>query len=101
MRVYPSLSVAISDLQQRGYTLDFNLAANGLVCNDEVCNVMDYEIVEFYRFEGATNPDDLSTVYALESLDGSKKGILVTAYGVASEGDNATLIRNLQFRDRN
>lgn len=101
MRVYPSLSIAIHDLQQRGYELDFNLDINGLVCNEEVCNVRDYEIVEFYRFEGDTNPDDLSTVYALESLDGNRKGILVTAYGMASEGDNATLIRNLKFRDRN
>ena len=101
MRVYPSLSIAIHDLQQRGYELDFNLDINGLVCNEDVCNVRDYEIVEFYRFEGDTNPDDLSTVYALESLDGNRKGILVTAYGVASEGDNATLIRNLKFRDRN
>ena len=38
-------------------------------------------IVEHYRFEGASDPDDMSIVYALESSDGTR-GTIADAYGV-------------------
>jgi hypothetical protein len=38
-------------------------------------------IVEHHRFEGSSDPDDLSVCYALETQDGTR-GILVDAYGV-------------------
>jgi hypothetical protein len=36
--------------------------------------------VNFYRFEGPSNPDDMSILYAIETADG-RKGTLVDAYG--------------------
>jgi hypothetical protein len=40
----------------------------------------DLTIVEHYRFEGISDPDDSSVVYALEAPTGLK-GVLVDAYG--------------------
>lgn len=38
------------------------------------------KIHDTYRFEGASNPDDMSIVYAIETEDGLK-GSIVIAYG--------------------
>ena len=38
-------------------------------------------IVEHYRFGGASDPDDVSVVYAME-IDGGPKGIITDAYGL-------------------
>lgn len=40
--------------------------------------VEDFDIIEVYRYEGDTNPDEEATVYGIESNDG-KKGILITS----------------------
>lgn len=98
MRTYETLSQATDDLAKRGYTLDFNLTDEGLLCDGAQCNIGDFVIVEFYRFEGFSNPDDLAVVYALESSDG-RKGILVTGYGISAEGPSAALIKSLKFKD--
>ena len=43
----------------------------------------DLTIREFHRFEGVSDPDDMSIVYAIESRDGTR-GTLVDAFGVYS-----------------
>jgi hypothetical protein len=37
-------------------------------------------VVNYFRFEGPSNPDDMSILYAIEANDGVK-GTLVDAYG--------------------
>jgi len=37
-------------------------------------------IVEYHRFEGMSNPSDMSIVFAVESEDG-RKGTIVSTYG--------------------
>ncbi len=96
MYAYDTLSLAINGLKQRGYTTDFNLEENCLVCNNEKFDVNDFEIVEFYRFEGDSNPSDESIVYGIESVNGLK-GILVSGYGISAEGMSAEMAKKLSF----
>lgn len=91
---YDTLSEAISSLRSRGYTTDFNLAENCLICNGTRFDVSDFEIVETFRFEGASNPDDSSILYAIESNKGDK-GLLVSAYGMYAEGMSAEMAKKL------
>lgn len=98
MRNYETLSQATDDLAKRGYTLDFNLTEEGLLCDGVQCSIADFVIVEFYRFEGFSSPDDLAVVYALERADGGK-GVLVTGYGISADGPSAALIKGLKFKD--
>lgn len=95
---YDTLSLATNGLYQRGYTLDFNLADNCLICNGTEYEVEDFEVVEFHRFEGDSNPDDSSALYALEGKNG-ERGVLVTGYGISSEGRSAAIIKRLKFRE--
>ena len=84
MPTYESLVDAIANLKQRGYTTDFNIAFDTLKCTTtgSCLAPSQFEITEHYRFEGNSNPDDSSVIYAIESKDGTMKGILVNAYGV-------------------
>lgn len=43
-------------------------------------------IVEHYRFEGASDPDDMSVVYAIK-IDNGLKGIVADAFGVYANPD--------------
>lgn len=96
MKVYDTLSQAISGLRDQGYTTDFNLEENCLVCNGKKLPIADFEIVEVHRFEGATNPDDSSVLYVIESKSG-ERGLLVSAYGVYADGVSAEMAQKLSI----
>jgi|SRR4030095_8155932 len=95
---YETLSEALSDLEKRGYTNNFNLQCNTIECNDIDITLRpeDFEIVEFYRFEGESNPGDEEIVYAIESKDGVK-GTLVNAFGVYSDEVSDEILKKLKI----
>jgi hypothetical protein len=99
MYVYDTITEALAGLKQRGFALDFNLAENCLICQGNRFDVNDFEISEWYRFEGDTDPSDEAVVYAVESNNGVK-GVLVTGYGISAEGMSAELAQKLRL-DRN
>ncbi len=94
MIAYDTVTEAVNGLKKRGYVLDFNLTENCLVCHGDKFNIDDFEIVEFYRFEGNSDPSDEAIVYAIESNYG-KKGVLVSGYGISAEGMSAEMARKL------
>ena len=94
MIAYDTVTEAVSGLKKRGFDLDFNLGENCLVCHGDKFNINDFEIVEFYRFEGNSDPSDEAVVYAIESKNG-KKGVLVSGYGISAEGMSAEMARKL------
>lgn len=96
MSSYDTLSEAVTDLRKRGYMLDFNLEENCILCHRERFDPDDFEIVEFYRFEGNSDPADESIIYAIESKKGDR-GILVSGYGISAEGISADLAQKLQI----
>lgn len=97
MPAYDTVSEAVNGLKERGYTLDFNLKSNCLECEGQKYNVRDFEITEFYRFEGNSDPGDEAVVYAIESKNGMK-GVLVNAFGVYSESLSDEMIKKLNFQ---
>ena len=96
MYQYQSPVNAINDLRKRGYTEDFNLAENCIVCNTNKFNADEFEIHEVYRFEGRSDPADESVVYGIESKTGLK-GILVNGYGYSSEPMGEEIARKLRI----
>ncbi|MEO8588239.1 MAG: phosphoribosylpyrophosphate synthetase [Flavobacteriales bacterium] len=80
---YSTLSEAVNDLQRRGYTDDLVLAERCLVCDARSLSLdpADFHIDELHRFEGNSDPEDQSIVYAIRSDKHGLKGILVNAYG--------------------
>ncbi len=84
MYVYDTVSEAIKGLRERGYTKDFNLKENCIVCYEDKFNPDNFEIVEVYRFEGNSDPADEAVVYAIESNKGDR-GVLVSGYGISAD----------------
>jgi hypothetical protein len=96
MFTYDTVSAAVNGLKKRGYTMDFNLEDNCLVCQENKFNVDDFEIVEFYRFEGESDPADEAVVYAIEGGKG-QKGVLVNGYGPTSDPMSAEMAKKLHI----
>lgn len=96
---YTSLSLAIDDLQTKGYTNDFNLVADGIESKalKKQWKAGELEVVKHYRFEGISNPGDNTILYLIEARDGSK-GLLVDAYGADSGEVSPEMIKKLSIR---
>lgn len=94
---YDTVTEALAGLKARGYSIDFNLAFDRVICKQTGIFLYpsDFEITEFHRFEGNTDPGDENTVYALESKDGNIKGALVAAHGAYSEDMDQDMLRKL------
>ncbi len=95
---YASTSVAVDNLRKEGFNVDFNLQENCIICGSDKYDVDNFEIVQVYRYEGMSNPSDESTVYGIESKDGTK-GILVTAYGMYTDSMSTALLRKLALKE--
>src|SRR6478609_19461 len=88
----------LNTLKEEGYDLDFNLQPDCVKCQSAGIKLHpdDFVIDKFYRFEGASNPDDSAIVYAISSKDGLK-GTLVDAYGVYADSLTNEMVKKLQI----
>ena len=96
MIYYETVSEAVNGLKSRGYSLDFNLKENCLICNQLEFSIDQFEITEVHRFEGNTDPADEAAVYGIASSNGMK-GVLVTGYGISAEGMGADIAKKLAY----
>lgn len=96
---YDSPSQAINELKKRGYTEDFNLQENCIICKGQKLSADEFEIKEVYRFEGDSDPADEAIVLGIESSNGLR-GVLVNGYGYSSEPLADEIERKLRVDDR-
>ncbi len=98
MASYDTLTEALDDLDKRGFVHNFNLKGDCIECSPIGVSLQpdEFEIVEFYRFEGMTDPADSAVVYAIQSKHGLK-GVLVNAYGVYADEMTAGLVAKLRI----
>ena len=99
MKNYDTLVYALEGLKERGYTVNFNIAFDKLMCADnKIClNPDEFDIVEVHRFEGDSNPDDEDVVYAVESKDGLIKGIITSAFGMYADSASTEMLKKLSI----
>ena len=98
MQSYDTLVEALDDLAKKGYTLDFNLANDGLICRDKDLQLSprQFHIVDVFRFEGMSDPDDNTVLYTIESVDGHK-GTLISAYGPYADEMSGEMVEKLKI----
>jgi hypothetical protein len=93
MITYNNLVEATNDLMKRGYTE--NLSLEGDTIDDKEKHIKmsadDFVIDEFYRFEGQTNPSDMSIVYAVTSNKYNLKGVLINAFGTYANTSSSAI----------
>lgn len=81
-----TLSACTKMLEESGFNTPFLMLEEGIksISSDRIYKPQQIKIVNFYRFEGNSDPEDNAIMYALEAVSG-EKGLLIDAYG--SEGD--------------
>ncbi len=82
-RDHDSLAGCINALQKKGYDTDLELNHRGLITRtrDTPLDPALFTIDEFFRFEGSSDPADMSIVYAISSEELGIKGLIVNAFG--------------------
>ena len=81
-----SMTQCLNTAVQDGYKENFNAtdkALKSLETNKEY-QADQIHVVNFYRFEGSTDPADNSILYIIETEDGAK-GTLVDSYGAYAD----------------
>lgn len=81
-----SLVSILGDLSSLGFETQFKATERGLFSlkTQKTFQSDEVEVVHFYRFEGESDPDDNTILYALVTNDG-EKGTLVDAYGIYND----------------
>lgn len=87
----------LAKMRQDGYKEDFTVKDNKLLsfASGKSYAANEVKIVNFFRFEGQTDPADASILYVIETAD-SAKGTLVDGYGVSSDTDTSDFILQVE-----
>lgn len=91
---YTTVSKALEELREKGFTEDFNLHENCLICKSGKYNDDEFEVTHVYFYEGETDPGDEATVYGIESKSGVK-GVLVTGDEADEDATTNAIIQKL------
>ena len=96
------LEKCVKRLEEKGYTEQFRVEKKVLQSTTDKkkkYKPADVKAVNFYRFEGVSNPDDMSILYAIETVDGTK-GTLIDAYGVYSDDDTGAFMQDVDIHKK-
>ena len=91
------LTEKLAELEKQGYEADFKLEDGKLnvIGGGEAFGADDLIINEDFWFEGESNPDDLSILYALEAKDGTR-GTVVHTYGPDANDDLGEFMKGVK-----
>ncbi len=99
-----SLVTVEKKLNSQGYTHDFTVKDGRLTTmdNDSARTFTPEEttIVDYFRFEGESDPGDTAILYAIETADGAK-GTLSSAYGAYANEDVDQFILQVESLGKN
>ena len=90
-----------ANLEKYGYTEQFRVEKGKLVGiqSKKKFNPKEVKAVNFYRFEGISDPDDMSILYAIETCDGFK-GTLTDAYGRYSDEETGDFMKQVEVEKK-
>jgi hypothetical protein len=92
-----SLADCSNALLADGYEVQFKAMENGLksLATEKIFKPEEVKIINFYRFEGESDPADNSILYAIETSDG-EKGTLTDSYGPNSDTNVTKFIQEVE-----
>lgn len=81
------LSEKMDALKSEGYDKNFLFKDGSLHIQDadDTFAPSDLTLIREFRFEGESNPDDMSILYGIEMQNGTK-GVISSAYGTYADG---------------
>ncbi|MBF9253712.1 hypothetical protein I2I11_10445 [Pontibacter sp. 172403-2] len=93
-----SMVTILNQLYKDGYKHNFKVSDDGRLCTldgQEQFTPEQVRIVNFYRFEGETNPGDEAILYVLETNSGIK-GTVSNAYGPYADEKVEAFMKQLE-----
>jgi hypothetical protein len=96
-----SLSECMDFLGKKGFTEQFKIEDEAMISlsDNKRYSPEDVTAMNFYRFEGLTDPEDMSILYAIETVDG-KKGTLTDSYGTYSDPDVNEFVKQMEIHKK-
>ena len=81
-----SLATCVNRMISDGYTEDFEMTDQGLASLNKKCSYSpdQIQVVNFFRFEGISDPNDNAVLYVIETTDGTK-GTVIDAVGIYND----------------
>ena len=81
-----TLTERINKAVREGYTDSLKITKQGLfsAAKNKIYLPDQVKVVDFYRFEGQSDPADSAIMYVIETTDGLK-GLLIDAYGAYAD----------------
>ena len=88
----------LQSLNKKGFVRNFQLKDNRLidVDSEQKFDASDLTILEVHRFEGMTDPADMSVIYAIQTNKGTR-GCLVLNYS-ASYSNNEEFLKKIPIK---
>jgi len=92
-----SLATCLTRMVTEGYTEDFKVTESGLESINKHSNYKpeQIQVVNFFRFEGESDPGDNAILYVIETNDGTK-GTLIDAYGVYNDAKVTKFMKDVE-----
>ncbi|GAB3997816.1 hypothetical protein GCM10028807_43830 [Spirosoma daeguense] len=101
MKHFTTLTEAMEDLRDRGYTHEFGPKNDYLEEKSTATKLKKEEFIvdEFHRFEGTSDPGDEMTLYAITASNGMK-GVFVSPQGTYSNEVSPELMAKFNVGER-
>jgi hypothetical protein len=92
-----TLASCLNKIVKDGYEENFKVTDDGLQSLEtgKIYKPDQVHIVNFFRFEGASDPSDSAILYVIESSDGAK-GSLTDAYGMYADAEIDKFIKEVE-----
>mgnify|MGYP001098660454 CR=1 FL=1 len=96
-----TLREAVETLRERGYDHDFHVEDGKLASPDldRSLDPTEVRVDEVHRFEGATDPGDMSILFALSDPKSDTKGTWSAPFGASAGPEAADMLRRLPEED--
>ena len=92
-----TLASCLNKIVRDGYEQNFKVTDQGLQSleTEKIYKPDQVQIVNFFRFEGASDPSDSAILYVIETDDGAK-GSLTDAYGMYADPEIDKFVQDVE-----
>ncbi|MBC7552569.1 MAG: hypothetical protein H7257_01180 [Taibaiella sp.] len=97
-----TLTACVNKMAKNGYTDNLTITKQGLYSTDKdkVYGPQDIKVIDFYRFEGQSDPADNAIMYVIETADGVK-GMIIDAYGHYADDSVTRFMKHVEEVNKN
>ncbi|MDQ3535402.1 MAG: hypothetical protein M3421_07215 [Bacteroidota bacterium] len=94
------LAEKTNELVKQGFSEQFVMVEEGLKASEsgKIFSPEELKILKHYRFEGTSDPGDMSILYLVETSDG-KKGTIVDGFGTYSDNELGEFMKKVEEKE--